>query len=43
MGEDPPLPEGGDLLQITRALKRHFRQWERPEEKPAKVEWEVVL
>lgn len=42
VGDDPPLPDTGDLQQLTRALKRHFRPWEQPGDKPARVQWEIV-
>lgn len=41
IGDEPELANG-DITQLTRALRSHFREWERPEEKPARVQWEIV-
>lgn len=43
VGDEAALPDKADLPALTRALRRHFRAWDQPDEKPARVPWEPVI
>jgi outer membrane protein TolC len=41
VGDDPRLSDGNDVLTMTQALRLHYQPWDAPQEKPARVPWEI--